>query len=131
MTRLLLDTHVFLWLHTDPDRLGPAKAVMERASTKLFLSAASSWEIAIKWKLGKLPLPEAPETYVPSRMRIAQVESLPITHTHALGVASLPDHHRDPFDRMLVAQARTESLTLVTVDPLIQPYDVRLMFLGA
>jgi PIN domain nuclease of toxin-antitoxin system len=70
---------------------------------------------------------EPPETYVPSRMRTAQVQSLAITHTHTLAVAGLPDHHRDPFDRLLIAQSRTESLPLATVDPLIRLYDLELI----
>ncbi len=127
MTRILLDTHLFLWLHSDPTRLGSLRAVIEADSTELFLSPASSWEISIKWKLGKLPLPEPPETYVPSRMRLAQVQSLPITHTHTLAVGGLPDYHRDPFDRLLIAQSRTESLPLATVDPSIRQYEVEVL----
>lgn len=127
MTSILLDTHLFLWLHADPARLGSLRRVIEADTTELFLSPASSWEIAIKWGLGRLPLPEPPETYVPSRMRLAQVKSLPITHTHTLAVAALPDHHRDPFDRLLIAQSRTESLPLATVDPSIRLYEVDLL----
>lgn len=125
MSRVLLDTHVFLWMHAEPARLGPSlRALIEDETTELFLSPASSWEIAIKWGIGKLTLPEPPETYVPSRMLAAQVQSLPVTHSHALAVASLPDHHRDPFDRLLVAQSRIESLPLATADPLIKPYGI-------
>jgi PIN domain nuclease of toxin-antitoxin system len=127
VSRILLDTHLFLWMHTDPARLGSLRTMIEHESTELFLSPASSWEIAIKWGLGKLALPEAPETYVPSRMLAAQVQSLAITHTHTLAVAGLPDHHRDPFGRLLIAQSRTESIPLATVDPLIGLYDVELL----
>jgi PIN domain nuclease of toxin-antitoxin system len=130
VTRVLLDTHLFLWLHTDPARLGSLRDLFEDDSTELFLSPASSWEIAIKWGLGKLPLPEPPETYVPSRMRVAQVQSLPITHTHTLAVASLPDHHRDPFDRLLIAQSLVETIPLATVDPLIGLYQLELLSPG-
>ena len=93
----------------------------------LLLSSASSWEIAIKYANGRLPLPEAPETYVPSRMQATGLESLPVTHTHALRVAALPRHHDDPFDRMLVAQAQLEGLTVVTADPAFEPYDVAVL----
>lgn len=70
----------------------------------LLLSAASSWEIALKHRLGKLPLPDAPDRYVPDRMRRSGTTGLAVEHAHALAVVALPDHHRDPFDRMLIAQ---------------------------
>ena len=91
------------------------------------LSAASSWEIAIKYALGKLPLPAPPPEYVPSRMQASGTGALPITHAHALHVASLPTHHRDPFDRLLVAQAQVESLPLLTADPQLGRYDIELL----
>lgn len=121
---LLLDTQVWLWMQVAPDRLGKARGLTEDATNRLFLSAASSWEIAIKFALGKLPLPEPPDVYVPSRMQISGVEALPIQHSHALRVSSLPVHHRDPFDRLLVAQAQLEDLALVTADPVFDDYDV-------
>jgi len=126
--RALLDTHIWLWLQVRPERVRDdvrARLADERA--ELLLSAASAWEIAIKHALGKLPLPEAPRTYVPSRMRLDAVDGLPVTHAHALHVATLPNHHGDPFDRLLVAQAQLEKLTIVTVDPQIQRYDVEVL----
>lgn len=124
MSRLLLDTHVFLWLHTEPHRLGALRVRLEDPSTELLLSAASSWEMAIKWSLGKLPLPEPPERYVPDRMQRTGIDALPVTHTHALAVAGLPRLHNDPFDRLLVVQAIHERLPIVTVDPLLAAYQV-------
>lgn len=131
MKRLLLDTQAFLWLHTDPARLGGARELLELNSTELLLSPASSWEIAIKWRLGKLPLPEPPEAYIPERMRRAKIHSLPVTHAHTLGVSGLPDHHRDPFDRLLVAQATVEGVPIVTSDRLIRQYEVDVVWIGA
>ncbi|MHB8452453.1 MAG: type II toxin-antitoxin system VapC family toxin, partial [Mycobacteriales bacterium] len=87
-------------------------------------SAASCWEIAIKYGLGKLPLPVPPAEYVVTRLRGSGITSLAIEHRHALAVAELPRHHRDPFDRLLVAQARQEGFLLVTADPAFEPYDV-------
>lgn len=123
--RCLVDTHVWLWMLTAPERIrGKAAEVIEDTGSELLLSAASSWEIAIKYAIGRLPLPEAPESYVPARMHASGVEGLPITHSHALRVASLPRHHEDPFDRLLVAQAQLEALTIITADAALTRYDV-------
>jgi PIN domain nuclease of toxin-antitoxin system len=126
--KLLLDTHAWLWLQTSPERLGSCLAHARNPQNTLLLSAASSWEIAIKWAIGRLELPEAPGSYVPSRMILNGVEGLPVYHRHALEVASLPRHHSDPFDRLLVAQARVEGATLITADRQFQEYDVELMW---
>ena len=123
--RLLLDTHVWLWWITEPERLSAgAAAAVEDGGNELLLSVASSWEIAIKYALGKLPLPEAPEEFVPKRLMRDGISTLHIEHRHALHVASPPFHHRDPFDRLLVAQAQLESIPLVTSDPKFLPYGV-------
>jgi PIN domain nuclease of toxin-antitoxin system len=114
-------------MQVSPQRLGPeALALIEHPDSELLLSAASSWEIAIKYALGKLPLPEPPSRYVPSRMQTSGVSALPAEHSHALRVASLPAHHRDPFDRLLIAQAQIERLVLMTADRQLEPYDVEL-----
>jgi PIN domain nuclease of toxin-antitoxin system len=129
--RILLDTECWLWSLTEPDRLNDrAQSLIADVENTIYLSAASSWEIAIKYRLGKLPLPEPPEIYVPSRMRAQRIESLSILHPHALRVAALPLHHRDPFDRLLVAQAQVEGLSLLTADPLIRQYKVKLVWAG-
>jgi PIN domain nuclease of toxin-antitoxin system len=123
--RLLLDTHVWLWLQTEPTRINQnVLAMLENVSNELLLSSASSWEIAVKYALGKLPLPAPPAEYVPDRMRRSGVRPLAITHSHALHVADLPPHHRDPFDRMLVIQAQLENLEIVTADPAFTRYSV-------
>jgi PIN domain nuclease of toxin-antitoxin system len=121
--RLLLDTHIFLWLNTEPERVGAWLTVIERNDTELFVSAASSWEMTIKWKLGKLALPEPPAGYLPSRISRLRALGLAITHAHVIEVGALPDHHRDPFDRLLIAQSRVEDLKLLTADPTIAAYD--------
>lgn len=122
----LLDTHVFLWLLSRPERIRPDLLEHLRdGGTTLLLSAASSWEIAIKSALGRLPLPEPPEGYVPDRMRRLGVVGLAVSHAHALRASTLPTHHRDPFDRLLVAQAQLDELAIVTVDPAFDAYDVR------
>lgn len=123
--RLLLDTHIFLWLLSSPERLGGALGTLEDPGNELLVSSASSWEIAIKVRLGRLELPGDPRRYVPDRLRAIGAEPLAIEHHHALGVVDLPMLHRDPFDRLLVAQARHLGLTIVTADAHIPRYDVR------
>ena len=125
--RVLVDTHVFLLLQTEPERLGATIKILEDPTTQVHLSAASTWEMSIKWALGRLPLPQAPSTYIPDRMRRSQIEGLTVQHQHAVAVADLPLHHRDPFDRMLVAQANVERMALVTADPALDAYDVELI----
>lgn len=123
--RILLDTQCWLWMSLAPERFSPrGRALVENAENALYLSAASAWEIAIKHALGKLGLPEPPETYVPSRMAALSVQPLAIEHAHALHAAMLPAHHRDPFDRLLVAQAQLDDLPILTADPAIRKYGV-------
>jgi len=117
--RLLLDTHAFLWWRGDDARLGaPERDAIRDGQNDVFLSAATIWEIAIKHALGRLQIPE-PASATARRLGF---EPLPISFAHAEAIALLPPLHRDPFDRMLVAQARTEGLTLVTHDPGIRAY---------
>lgn len=128
MRRFLLDTHVWLWLLAEPTRV--SAAVLDQLADEdnvLLLSAASSWEIAIKFELGKLPLPQPPEVFVPDRMQRSGVAAVRVEHAHALRVAKLPAHHRDPFDRLLVAQAQLLDAVLVTNDDQLAAYDVELL----
>jgi len=123
-SRLLLDTHVFLWWRGEPSRLG--SLVRERIATAdlVFVSAASAWEAGIKRALGRLEIPESFEAGVLA----SSFEKLLVTFTHAECAAGLPAHHRDPFDRMLIAQAQIEHLTFVTRDRLLEPYDVEILW---
>ena len=121
MARLLLDTHVLLWVLSEPESLHPtARAAVKTTRNEVFVSAASGWEIALKRTLGKLEVPPVPE----SELRQAGFEVLAITFGHAERAGELPLHHRDPFDRMLIAQAQVEGLTLVTRDARIPAYGV-------
>lgn len=120
--KLLLDTHVFLWLQSQPERLGGALAVVEDPDATLFISAASSWELAIKTAAGKLELPAPVAEYVPTRAALIGAELLPISHRDAAGVAALPLLHRDPFDRMLIAQSIVLGATLLTADSALAQY---------
>lgn len=123
--RILLDTHTFLWWITDDVQLSTtARQVIEDSGNTLYLSAASGWEIAIKSRLGKLRLPDDVQGYVSEQIISNAIQVLPIEMSHALQVYTLPDHHRDPFDRMLVAQSQIEQLPILTIDPLIAQYPV-------
>jgi len=126
--KLLIDTHILLWLRADPTRLPPPvlEALTDPAH-EVFASAASAWEIAIKQSTGKLELPEMAETWFPKALAESGLEPLPVTPEDALGVRDLPWHHRDPFDRLLVAQARRRGLTLVSHDQRLGAYGVELM----
>lgn len=122
--KLLLDTQCWLWWFAQPERLSE-EAITHIAdeSNELWFSVASIWEIGIKVAIAKLPLPEPPDSYISSRMRQLGMRSLEITATHALRAASLPLHHRDPFDRMLIAQAQLEDITLVSADAIFRQYN--------
>lgn len=118
---LLLDTHVLLWALADDARLKPdMRHVIADGGNLVFVSAVSVWEIAIKRSLGKLRAPDD----LTAQLRDAHFDTLDMTVDHALAVGELPALHRDPFDRMLVAQARVEALTIVTIDPQVRRYDV-------
>lgn len=115
--RLLLDTHAFLWWIGDDPRLSrPAREAIADGRNAVFLSAVSAWEMVIKAGLGRLRLPEDLEAFLAEQLRASGFSPLPVTLTHALAVRQLPDYHKDLFDRMLVAQAIQEGLTLVSGD---------------
>jgi PIN domain nuclease of toxin-antitoxin system len=124
--RLLLDTHALLWLLATPANL-PAgiRAAIEDPANIVFVSAATVWEMAIKQARGKLRYPAAE---IAAALRRASLLELPITVRHAEAAASLPPHHRDPFDRMLVAQAQVEGLSLVSRDPAVRQYQVTVLW---
>ena len=126
--RILLDTHAWLWMNSSPERFSePARELLSDAESVLLLSAASIWEIAIKTAGGKLDLPEPPERYIVARLAANQIDALPIRPLHAIRAAGLPMHHRDPFDRMLVAQAQLEGLELMTHDVVMRRYEVEIL----
>ena len=125
---LLLDTSAFIWWLTDDDRLGPrARAAVADSSRRVHVSAVSAWEIAIKRSLGKLTFDGDVAALVESQ----DFDELPIRFAHGLEVESLPHHHRDPFDRMLIAQSRYEGMVVLTGDRIFTRYDVQLIPAGA
>jgi PIN domain nuclease of toxin-antitoxin system len=127
----LLDTSVFLWSLGAEHKLNKkALELLSSKSAKLYLSAASSWEIAIKFMLGALTLPNSPSQFIPRAMSSLAIGVLEITHSHALLAGELPPHHRDPFDRMLIAQAQAEKMVVLTADRTFQKYHVELVLCG-
>ena len=127
--RLLLDTCTFLWLAADDSRLTPAARTSCRsAGNEVYLSALSAWEIAIKHRLGRLPLPEPPARYVASRRSWLRLEPLAFDEACAAHDALLPPHHRDPFDRGLVSQAILNGMTIVTPDAAIALYPAPILW---
>jgi len=127
--RLLLDTHVWLWLRASPERLPKrARAALEDERNALHFSAASAWEIATKHALGRLPLPTTPDAFVRQTIAKVAATALPISVAHATRAGGLPSHHRDPFDRLLVAQAQADDLVLVTNDEQLEAYDAKLLW---
>jgi PIN domain nuclease of toxin-antitoxin system len=126
---ILLDTHVWLWLNTSIEKIPPETlALLTDPDQDIFLSAASTWEIAIKHASGKLTLPVEPALYISSRIAENGIRPLPIRLGHSFQAAILPLHHRDPFDRMLIAQAQMEGMQLATADPMIAHYDVPILW---
>lgn len=126
---VLLDTHAFLWWISDSPKLSAlAREVMSDGNNVLYFSAASGWEIAIKAQLGRLQLPNDLESFIPEQLAANNMTVLPVQLHHALHVSMLPRYHRDPFDRILIAQSQVESLPLVTVDAKISRYAVDIIW---
>ena len=122
----ILDTHAFLWWITDDARLSPrARDLIRNADNDVFLSIASAWEIAIKTQLGRLHLPERADRFVPAQLTRNGFQPLPIQMSHALYVGQLPNIHRDPFDRLIIAQSVLEKMSIVTRDTNISKYNVK------
>ena len=124
----LLDTHCFLWAIKQPDRLSKRIAsLLTAGNSQILLSAASLWEIAIKAGAGRLDVPREPEFFA-RHMDVLGLQPLAVQTWHVNRIFHLPDHHKDPFDRLLVAQALVEDLTILTADPAIGRYDVKTLW---
>ena len=123
--RILLDTHAFLWLVTDSPLLSPrARDLFLDSDNQLLLSAVTGFEIAIKHGFGKLQLAEPPAAFIENRIRNNAMTPLPITLAHTYGLVDLPAIHRDPFNRLLVAQARFEQVPLLSADTILSEYPI-------
>jgi PIN domain nuclease of toxin-antitoxin system len=123
--RILLDTHIFLWFISGDTQLSAdVRDAIRDPDNEVYLSAISVWEILVKYQLGKLPLPEHPETYLPKQRDLHQILSLDLDESTVIQLAKLPLLHRDPFDRMLICQALQNGLTIATVDAAVRAYPV-------
>ena len=123
--KLLLDTHVFLWWNeANPKLSRHVRQLLSDPKNDLYLSVVSAWEIALKVQSGKLGLPAATAVYVPARVNHYGMEAISVTLAHVLAASALPAYHRDPFDRMLIAQGQVEGLPIVTHDSQIRKYAV-------
>jgi len=123
--KLLLDTHSFIWSLTQPDRLSAtARSLLSSRQNDVLLSTVVVWEIAIKAALGKLPVQPHIRSWLPKYIQALGYRVLPVDLSHAVALEDLPAHHRDPFDRLLIAQARVEQATLVSRDAILARYDV-------
>jgi len=129
--RFIVDTQVWLWWYAQPEKIGSkAQTLMESPGNEIFLSVASVWEIGIKYSTGKLRLPEPAKEYVLSRIARDAFSLLDVKATHALESASLPWHHKDPFDRLIIAQSRIENLPIMTSDGQFGKYEAKLIPAG-
>jgi PIN domain nuclease of toxin-antitoxin system len=126
--RALLDTHTFLWAISDNPRLSRRAEQIFIGPSDLLLSIASVWEILIKAQTGKIPLPVPVGPYIVKKLAENRIETLPVTLDHVLRIESLPLHHHDPFDRILIAQSIEEHLPVVTADPLFARYPVEVIW---
>ena len=129
--KYLLDTVAWLWsVHADERLDSEARAILEDAKQEVYLSAVTSWELSIKMRLGKLNFPGPPSQVVPSFMAKQGLLSLAVTHLHAVKVYDLPPHHSDPFDRILIAQAMVEEMTVITSDRIFEKYPIDVVWCG-
>lgn len=123
--KLLIDTHTFLWFINDSSQLSADAKNLLESDVDLLLSVVSLWEIAIKVSIGKLTLPDTYDKFIPQQLKLNDIKILPIDMTHLIVVTTLPFHHRDPFDRLLIAQAMVEKVAIVSIDKIFDRYGIR------
>lgn len=132
--KFLLDTQAMLWLFAEPKKINPRiRTKLAHPENPVFVSAVSTWEVSVKISIGKLTLPDGqdPGIYLPNSIRRAGLTTIPISPEHTYGVSSLAQHHGDPFDRLLISQAKIEGLTIVTSDRIVAKYDVESILISS
>jgi len=126
--KILLDTHIFLWFISGDTRLSAdVRDIIQDLDNEIYLSVVSIWEAIVKYKLGKLPLPETPEIYFPKHCDRHQIFNLDLDQASVSQLAKLPPLHRDPFDRMIICQALQNNMAIATVDEIVRAYPVSLI----
>ena len=127
--KILVDTQIFLWIFLEPKRFKTAARsfVEDTKNHQFYLSHVSSWEISIKYGIKKIKLPKPPEELIQELLFVSDYSHLPISLSHIFGVHSLPLIHRDPFDRLIISQAKTEDMTLLTADKELAKYDISVL----
>jgi len=129
--KYLLDTMVWIWSLGETEKIGrEGLEILKKGESEVYLSAASSWEIIVKVRLGKFRLPEAPPRYIPKRLAEQGIQPLSVTLNHSLRVYDLPPHHHDPFDRMIIAQALAEKMVVLTSDRVFGKYPTEVVWCG-
>ena len=127
--KILLDTHAFLWWDSNPEKLGKTVAdLLSQTENTVYVSVVSAWEIQIKKQLGKLSLTVPLAELMESQQQVNEVIILPVQLNHILALDELPTHHKDPFDRLLIAQARIEGMGIATADPVFSKYDIKVIW---
>lgn len=127
--KILLDTHAFLWWDSSPEKLGKTVTeLLSQTENAVYVSVVSAWEIQIKKQLGKLSLAVSLAELMESQQQINEVNILPVQLNHILALDELPTHHKDPFDRLLIAQARIEGMEIATADPVFSKYDIKVIW---
>ncbi|ELS04550.1 hypothetical protein Xen7305DRAFT_00042840 [Xenococcus sp. PCC 7305] len=127
--QVLLDTNAFLWWVTNDNKLSSAaRNIISDSQNDIFFSIVSAWEIVIKSQIGKLPLPDSPEIYIPSRLNYYRFKTLSISLKDVLQIRNLKNHHNDPFDRLLIAQSQIRKLPIITADSKFHLYDVYIIW---
>lgn len=125
---ILLDTHTFLWWDSNPEKLSSATlAALSNPENRIFLSTVSAWEIQIKKQLGKLAITVPLDEMIESQQQVNNLIILPVDLKHILALDNLPIHHKDPFDRLLIAQAKSETMSIASADPIFSQYDVSII----
>ena len=126
--KFLIDTHCWLWWNQNSKELSKKYfSILEDSTNTIYLSAVISWEIAIKYSLGKLQLPSPPSTYIPERIKEGSFTPLSISHSHTINIPNIGDHHKDPFDRLLISQSQVEDIPLLSQDQVFTRYDVNII----
>lgn len=126
--KVLIDTQIFVWLDSEPEKLSlQSKSILEEQENQIYLSVVSIWELQIKSQLGKLTLERSLKSILESQQETNGLEILSLEIMHIFGLENLPYHHKDPFDRLLISQAKTENLSLLSADHIFSKYEVELI----